>query len=327
MSIYRCFVREQQLLVRAVRDCHDIDVLEFGTGLAPIAMRQNVMPADFTAGLDLAVRRHRPMKQSVKARDPHPARRWLDVFEKGREPPDDFSRVQFVGHAIKFFQRNASFIRARRPWRRLNFVRPEFTLQREQHFPLQFAEINHLHRNHPGRLGRFASRLNRFAANMAHTEREDPSGRHDTKMFCANFSCEQICMLPQRKSMRHFQRRPKFVIRAGGDCIGRAQHHMTGKWIALEHPIERIVDLVRGNFPGHERAIGKIGREQSLPDTANRAGVEHGRDPRHHSIDIYIRAPCNFLEWLAHEAFNFVLRYGENLCVDRVVVLHRQHVD
>src|SRR6266446_439903 len=128
MSIYRRFVLEQQLLVRAVRDSHDIDVFEFGASLAPIAVSQNVMPADFTAGLDLAVRRHRPMKQSVKARDPHPAGRWLDVFKEGRETPDDFARVQFFGHAIKFLQRNASFIRARGPWRPLNFVRPEFTL-------------------------------------------------------------------------------------------------------------------------------------------------------------------------------------------------------
>src|SRR5438445_13713271 len=66
MSIYRCFVREQQLLVRAVRDCHDIYVLEFGTGLAPIAMRQNVMPAEFTACLDLAVRLRRQMQPSDK---------------------------------------------------------------------------------------------------------------------------------------------------------------------------------------------------------------------------------------------------------------------
>ena len=103
MSIYRSFVLEQQLLVRAVRDSHDIDIFEFTTGLAPIAVSQNVMPSDFTAGFDLAARRHRPMKQSVKARDPHPAGRWLDMFEKGRETPDDFSRVQFLRHAIKFF--------------------------------------------------------------------------------------------------------------------------------------------------------------------------------------------------------------------------------
>ena len=162
---------------------------------------------------------------------------------------------------------------------------------------------------------------------MAHTKREDSFGRHDTKMFRANFSCEQLGMLPQGKSMGYLHCCPKFVIRAGRGRVSRAQHYVTGKWIALEHPIERIIDLVRGNFPSHERAIGKISREQRLSHPTNRAGVKHGRDPCHHNIDINTRAPGNFFERLAHEAFNLVLRYGENLCVDRVVVLHRQHVD
>ena len=102
---------------------------------------------------------------------------------------------------------------------------------------------------------------------------------------------------------------------------------MTRKRIALEHPIEGIVDLIRRNFPRDEGAIGKIGREQSLPDAANSACAQHRRDMGRHNIDIDARTPRNFLERLADEAFDFVLRNLENLCVNWIVVLNRQHSD
>ena len=56
MSIYRGFVLEQQRFVRAVRDRHDVDVLELRAGFAPVAMSQNMMPADFAARFDFATR-------------------------------------------------------------------------------------------------------------------------------------------------------------------------------------------------------------------------------------------------------------------------------
>src|SRR5438876_1087274 len=54
MSIYRRLVIEEPLLVGAVRDRHDVDILEFRTGFTPVKMGQYVVPADFAAGLALA---------------------------------------------------------------------------------------------------------------------------------------------------------------------------------------------------------------------------------------------------------------------------------
>ena len=51
MSIYRRFVFEEPLLIRAVRYGHDVDVLKLGAGFAPIAMGEDVMPTDFAACL------------------------------------------------------------------------------------------------------------------------------------------------------------------------------------------------------------------------------------------------------------------------------------
>src|SRR6266513_4191439 len=82
MSINGRFVLKQQLFVRSVRNSHDVYILEFRAGFAPIAMRQNMMSPDFAARLDFAPRRHRPMKKRVEARDTHSARGWLDVLQE-----------------------------------------------------------------------------------------------------------------------------------------------------------------------------------------------------------------------------------------------------
>ena len=100
---------------------------------------------------------------------------------------------------------------------------------------------------------------------------------------------------------------------------------MAGKRVALKHPVERAVDLVFGNFPGHECAIGKIGREQRLPDSANRPRAQHRSDPRHDKIDIHLRPTRDLLKRLAHEALNLVLGNGQDLRIDRIVMLDWQH--
>ena len=82
---------------------------------------------------------------------------------------------------------------------------------------------------------------------------------------------------------------------------------MTRKRVALEHPIKGVVDLILWDFPRDECAIGKIGREQSLPDATNCSRAQHGRDARHDKIDIHAGALRDFLEWLAHETLDLVL--------------------
>ena len=82
MSIYRRFVFEEPLLIRAVRYGHDVDVLKLGTGFAPIAMGEDVMPTDFAACLNLATLRNRPVKQRIETRDTNASSRRFDVFQK-----------------------------------------------------------------------------------------------------------------------------------------------------------------------------------------------------------------------------------------------------
>ena len=83
MLIDSCFVIEQWLFISAVRHRHDVDILEFRPGFAPVAMRQNVVTPDFATSLDFAALRNRPMKQCVESGDPHSARRRLDMFQEG----------------------------------------------------------------------------------------------------------------------------------------------------------------------------------------------------------------------------------------------------
>jgi hypothetical protein len=57
-----------------VRHSHDVDVLEFQAGFAPVAVRENMVTANFAACFSFTTVRHRPMKQGVKSGDPHTAR-------------------------------------------------------------------------------------------------------------------------------------------------------------------------------------------------------------------------------------------------------------
>src|SRR5438034_9795504 len=99
---------------------------------------------------------------------------------------------------------------------------------------------------------------------------------------------------------------------------------MTRKRIALEHPIEGIVDLIRRNFPRDEGAIGKIGSEQGLPDAANSACAQHCHDMGRHNTDIQARTPRNFFERLRYDSSALVLRSSENLRANWIVLPNQQ---
>ena len=63
------FVRQHNGLVRSVHDAHHIHVVKLGTAFAPVGVRHDVMPAHFLPRLNLAPRRHGPVKQRVEAGD------------------------------------------------------------------------------------------------------------------------------------------------------------------------------------------------------------------------------------------------------------------
>src|SRR6476659_10644004 len=113
-------------------------------------------------------------------------------------------------------------------------------------------------------------------------------------------------MRSQRKSLGSLYSRPKFVVRSSADGVGRAEHHMTRKWIAPKHPVERAVDLFFRNLPCDQRALGQIRCQQSLPDAPDRSRAQHRGDARHHNLDSYTRAIGNFLERFTDKSFDLV---------------------
>jgi hypothetical protein len=62
-----------------------------------------------------------------------------------------------------------------------------------------------------------------------------------------------------------------------------------------------------------------------LANPPNRTSAQHGRNPRHYHIGGDADAVRDFLKWFTHEPFDFVLRDGENLFVNRIVVLDWEH--
>src|SRR5882724_2463357 len=105
----------------------------------------------------------------------------------------------------------------------------------------------------------------------------------------------------ERESLRSLYSRPKLVVRSGADGVGRAEHHMTRKRITLEHPVERGVDLLFWKLPCHQRALGQVGRKQSLPDAPERSRAQHRGDARHHNLYAHTRAIRDLFERLANE--------------------------
>ncbi len=93
MSIYRGLVIEKPFSVGAVRHRHDVHVLKFGAGFAPVAMSQDVVSANFAAGFNFAPGGHRPMKQGVEARDADSGLRRFHMFQKRGKAADDFTHA------------------------------------------------------------------------------------------------------------------------------------------------------------------------------------------------------------------------------------------
>src|ERR1041384_342118 len=82
MPVDCSLVCEQQLLVGAVGDAHDVDVMKLGAAFPPVGVRHDVVPADCLARVDLALRRHGPVKQGVVASHLFAAGHGFHVFEK-----------------------------------------------------------------------------------------------------------------------------------------------------------------------------------------------------------------------------------------------------
>ena len=139
MRVDRGLVREHERFVGAVRDTHNVHVVELGAGLAPVAVGKDVVAAYFATGLDLATRRDGPVEERVIAGDALAARRFLDVLEERREAPEELTLVQRLCHSAELIKRNARLTRPRIPQLAGDLFRRELALQRGEHAPLELA--------------------------------------------------------------------------------------------------------------------------------------------------------------------------------------------
>ena len=108
-------VRADEIAVSAVRDGHDVDVVEFGAALAPVAVGEDVVSADFAARLDFASGGNGPMEEGVEAGDALAGGGRLDVLEEGGEASDDFALVEAFGDLEENGQREIGLARAGLP--------------------------------------------------------------------------------------------------------------------------------------------------------------------------------------------------------------------
>jgi hypothetical protein len=115
-------VFEQAVLLRSMSHCHDVYVVELGSALTPIAMGENLMTPDFTARLDFAPSRNRPMKQRIEARDTRAGLAGLDVFKESRKSTDELANRQRFGDGEKFLERYSRLSRTSVPDWFLNFL-------------------------------------------------------------------------------------------------------------------------------------------------------------------------------------------------------------
>ena len=106
----RRLVGADEIAVRAVGDGHDVDVLEFGAALAPVAVREDVVPPDFAARLDFAPGGHGPVEERVEAGDALAGRGRLDVLEESREAADHLALVEALGDFEKNRQRQVGLL-------------------------------------------------------------------------------------------------------------------------------------------------------------------------------------------------------------------------
>src|ERR1700691_6213028 len=98
MIVNRRLVLADKVAIRAVRHGHDVDVIEFGTALAPVTVGQDVMTPDFAARLDFASSRNRQVEKCVEAGDALAGGGLLDVLQESRKASDHLALVETFGH-------------------------------------------------------------------------------------------------------------------------------------------------------------------------------------------------------------------------------------
>ena len=120
------FVVAEDMLVGAVGDGHDVDVVEFFGGLAPVAVGEDVEAGDFGAGFLFEALGDGPLVEGVVGCDLFAGGEFLLVFEEGGESGDDVFLVELLGDFVEGLGINFFFFEAWEPDVFLDFVGRKF---------------------------------------------------------------------------------------------------------------------------------------------------------------------------------------------------------
>src|SRR5687768_8260648 len=198
-------MRKDPLLFGPVTNRHDVHMIKIGAALAPVAMREDQVTTRFAARLDLASWRNAPVEKRIEPRHALPAGARLDMLEECREPTDDLPCVELLRDPAERREIDSGLRRPRFPQAEANLVRGQLAFQREEHFPLEVAELNHTDLDHfCGLLGAI-SRLDHLSPNMSDPEREDAARRHQLEGLTPGMAHQHPAMFLHRSPDRHFQ--------------------------------------------------------------------------------------------------------------------------
>ena len=246
-------VRQNEILVRAVTDAHDVDVREFFAALAPVGVGHAVMSADLFACLDFPARRDAPVEQRVELGDALAVLVSLDVLEEGRKPANQLALSERLGSRTEIFKTHPCLIRTGLPeiWRQ--FTRLELSLQRHEHLPLVVVELNHGRVQHTSRLVGTTAGLKPLSADVSNAEHEQTLGRQQLVSLGPGLFHQQRTVLIHRVTGRHLQRGPKLVVAAACLLVGCPQYDVARERVFLKHVFKGVKQFLWRNLPCNQR--------------------------------------------------------------------------
>src|SRR5438105_2253370 len=321
MVVDRLLVREHGNLVGAMRNGHDVDVREFGTAFAPVAVGENVMAAHFAPGLDLPTLGHAPVKECVIARHARAARRGLHVLEESRKSTDHFPIAEVIRDAHEFLERFTGLARAEPPEIGTNFVFAQLTLQRLEHAPLATRELDDVRVDHASEVVALRSGLHALAPDMTDAEGEELFCRHRAVRVGADAPREEVAVRGEGESLRYFERRPEAVRGAWRRGVGRANDDVSRERILTPEKIECRIELLARDAPCHERSRREIRRHERLSNAPNGAGGKHRAQTFEDGFERETGKTRDLAEWIDEKAGDAVLGDGEDSRVDRIADL------
>ena len=137
-------------------------------------------------------------------------------------------------------------------------------------------------------------------------------------VFSPNGSRQEGCVFLERIPLGHFKCRPQLVIGTGSRRIGRTQHDMPTKRVALEQVIEGAIEPLGGHLPGAQGSLGEACGQQRLTNPANDTGGKHRPEALEDDVRWQVGQSGDFADRVARVSLEAVFANGQNAGVDRV---------